>query len=137
MPWSFVLELHGWWHIFTGIGAYTCLSLLHPPMCTSSQPHPQTPSFPVPRSLPTLPTPSLADPLAVIALVEYLTSASEADTAAPSAEPSEQQLLRSRFAWPSSRFVTGGGAEKKVAADGGGGETDPLLRRTGDHQRED
>lgn len=25
MPWSFVLELHGWWHIFTGAGAYICL----------------------------------------------------------------------------------------------------------------
>jgi hypothetical protein len=22
MPWSFVLEFHGWWHIFTAIGAY-------------------------------------------------------------------------------------------------------------------
>jgi dihydroceramidase len=26
MPWSFVLELHGWWHIFTGMGAYICQS---------------------------------------------------------------------------------------------------------------
>jgi dihydroceramidase len=25
MPWSFLLELHGWWHIFTGVGAYICL----------------------------------------------------------------------------------------------------------------
>jgi dihydroceramidase len=25
MPWSFVLELHGWWHVFTGVGAYICL----------------------------------------------------------------------------------------------------------------
>lgn len=24
MPWSFALELHGWWHIFTGVGAYIC-----------------------------------------------------------------------------------------------------------------
>lgn len=24
MPWSFVFELHGWWHIFTGVGAYIC-----------------------------------------------------------------------------------------------------------------
>lgn len=24
MPWSFILELHGWWHILTGIGAYIC-----------------------------------------------------------------------------------------------------------------
>lgn len=29
MPWSFIFELHGWWHIFTGIGAYTCESY-HP-----------------------------------------------------------------------------------------------------------
>jgi dihydroceramidase len=25
MPWSFLFELHGWWHIFTGVGAYICL----------------------------------------------------------------------------------------------------------------
>jgi dihydroceramidase len=25
MPWSFVFELHGWWHIFTGMGAYICM----------------------------------------------------------------------------------------------------------------
>ncbi len=25
MPWSFALELHGWWHFFTGIGAYICM----------------------------------------------------------------------------------------------------------------
>jgi dihydroceramidase len=25
MPLSFLLELHGWWHIFTGIGAYICM----------------------------------------------------------------------------------------------------------------
>lgn len=24
MPWSFLLELHGWWHLFTGLGAYIC-----------------------------------------------------------------------------------------------------------------
>ena len=24
MPWSFVFELHGWWHVFTGMGAYIC-----------------------------------------------------------------------------------------------------------------
>jgi dihydroceramidase len=24
MPWSFVFELHGWWHVLTGIGAYIC-----------------------------------------------------------------------------------------------------------------
>jgi dihydroceramidase len=33
MPWSFLLELHGWWHIFTGIGAYICVSL-HVPFLT-------------------------------------------------------------------------------------------------------
>ncbi|RDW91101.1 hypothetical protein BP5796_02266 [Coleophoma crateriformis] len=27
MPWSFILEFHGWWHIFTGIGAYTSMAL--------------------------------------------------------------------------------------------------------------
>jgi len=27
MPWSFVLEFHGWWHIFTGIGAYIFIVL--------------------------------------------------------------------------------------------------------------
>lgn len=24
MPWSIVFELHGWWHTFTGVGAYIC-----------------------------------------------------------------------------------------------------------------
>lgn len=24
MPWSFVFEFHGWWHLFTGLGAYIC-----------------------------------------------------------------------------------------------------------------
>ncbi|CZT10101.1 related to YPC1-Alkaline Ceramidase [Rhynchosporium agropyri] len=28
MPWSFVLELHGWWHIFTGAGAYIFIALV-------------------------------------------------------------------------------------------------------------
>lgn len=28
MPWSFIFELHGWWHIFTGIGAYTFIALV-------------------------------------------------------------------------------------------------------------
>ncbi|KAM0129413.1 hypothetical protein ACHAPC_000825 [Botrytis cinerea] len=28
MPWSFVLELHGWWHILTGIGAYIFIALV-------------------------------------------------------------------------------------------------------------
>lgn len=26
MPWSFVLELHGYWHIFTGVGAYVFIA---------------------------------------------------------------------------------------------------------------
>ncbi|ESZ98467.1 hypothetical protein SBOR_1129 [Sclerotinia borealis F-4128] len=28
MPWSFILELHGWWHILTGIGAYIFIALV-------------------------------------------------------------------------------------------------------------
>jgi hypothetical protein len=28
MPFSFILELHGWWHIFTGIGAYVFIALV-------------------------------------------------------------------------------------------------------------
>lgn len=28
MPWSFMLELHGWWHIFTGVGAYIFIALV-------------------------------------------------------------------------------------------------------------
>lgn len=54
MPLSFLLELHGWWHIFTGIGAYICMYLI--------------------------PCHLLINPLeadltyTVIALVEYLTS---------------------------------------------------------------
>ena len=28
MPWSFVFELHGWWHIFTGMGAYIFIALV-------------------------------------------------------------------------------------------------------------
>ncbi|KAI9743953.1 MAG: hypothetical protein M1818_002687 [Claussenomyces sp. TS43310] len=28
MPWSFLLELHGYWHIFTGIGAYIFMALV-------------------------------------------------------------------------------------------------------------
>jgi len=28
MPWAFVFELHGWWHIFTGIGAYVGMALV-------------------------------------------------------------------------------------------------------------
>ncbi|KAF2657494.1 alkaline phytoceramidase [Lophiostoma macrostomum CBS 122681] len=28
LPWGFFLELHGWWHIFTGIGAYVGMALV-------------------------------------------------------------------------------------------------------------
>jgi len=28
MPFSFILELHGWWHIFTGVGAYIFIALV-------------------------------------------------------------------------------------------------------------
>ncbi|EPE27582.1 hypothetical protein GLAREA_04373 [Glarea lozoyensis ATCC 20868] len=28
LPWSFVLELHGWWHILTGLGAYIFIALV-------------------------------------------------------------------------------------------------------------
>ncbi|RAH75722.1 ceramidase [Aspergillus aculeatinus CBS 121060] len=28
VPWAFVLELHGWWHIFTGVGAYTFIAVI-------------------------------------------------------------------------------------------------------------
>lgn len=28
MPWGFLLELHGWWHILTGIGAYVGMALV-------------------------------------------------------------------------------------------------------------
>jgi len=28
MPWGFILELHGWWHILTGIAAYTFIALI-------------------------------------------------------------------------------------------------------------
>ncbi|KAF2639812.1 alkaline phytoceramidase [Massarina eburnea CBS 473.64] len=28
LPWAFLFELHGWWHIFTGIGAYTGMALV-------------------------------------------------------------------------------------------------------------
>lgn len=49
MPLSFLLELHGWWHIFTGIGAYICMF--------------SAPTF---QSLDLI--------YLVIALVEYLTS---------------------------------------------------------------
>lgn len=27
MPWGMILELHGWWHIFTGMGAYVGMAL--------------------------------------------------------------------------------------------------------------
>lgn len=55
MPWAFVLELHGWWHILTGIGAYICMysSLVHIGNMALCGP---------------------SNSLTVIALVEYLTS---------------------------------------------------------------
>ncbi|KAF2164548.1 hypothetical protein M409DRAFT_24948 [Zasmidium cellare ATCC 36951] len=28
MPWSFVLEFHGWWHVLTAVGAFTFMSLV-------------------------------------------------------------------------------------------------------------
>ncbi|CAI6252061.1 unnamed protein product [Periconia digitata] len=28
LPWAFIFELHGWWHIFTGIGAYMGMALV-------------------------------------------------------------------------------------------------------------
>ncbi|RAL10184.1 ceramidase [Aspergillus homomorphus CBS 101889] len=28
LPWAFLLELHGWWHIFTGVGAYTFIAVI-------------------------------------------------------------------------------------------------------------
>ncbi|KAL5362645.1 ceramidase [Aspergillus floccosus] len=28
LPWAFVLELHGWWHICTGIGAYIFIAVI-------------------------------------------------------------------------------------------------------------
>ncbi|KAJ5165919.1 hypothetical protein N7492_006215 [Penicillium capsulatum] len=28
LPWAWALELHGWWHIFTGIGAYTFIAVI-------------------------------------------------------------------------------------------------------------
>ncbi|KAF2463199.1 alkaline ceramidase-like protein [Lindgomyces ingoldianus] len=28
LPWGFLLELHGWWHILTGIGAYVGMALV-------------------------------------------------------------------------------------------------------------
>lgn len=28
MPWGWVLELHGWWHAFTGLGAYIFIALV-------------------------------------------------------------------------------------------------------------
>ncbi|KAH7130607.1 alkaline ceramidase-like protein [Dendryphion nanum] len=28
LPWAFIFELHGWWHIFTGIGAYIGMALV-------------------------------------------------------------------------------------------------------------
>ena len=28
LPWGFLFELHGWWHVLTGIGAYTGMALV-------------------------------------------------------------------------------------------------------------
>lgn len=28
LPWGFLFELHGWWHICTGIGAYVGMALI-------------------------------------------------------------------------------------------------------------
>jgi dihydroceramidase len=28
MPWSFVLEFHGWWHILTAVGAYVFMVMV-------------------------------------------------------------------------------------------------------------
>lgn len=55
MPLSFLLELHGWWHIFTGIGAYICMFL-------------------VPCHAPIYRLLEIQLTYPVIALVEYLTS---------------------------------------------------------------
>lgn len=78
MPLSFLLELHGWWHIFTGIGAYICKStaiwnlVFHNAVKAICE----------------------ADlTCVVIALVEYLTSEE-------AGEP-----LAGRFAWPVDIFL--------------------------------
>jgi dihydroceramidase len=75
MPLSFLLELHGWWHIFTGLGAYICSSI--------------SPHFHIFAK-------AFQDEILikiVIALVEYLTS----DEAG--------QPLGNRFAWPVGMIV--------------------------------
>ncbi|RFU32316.1 hypothetical protein B7463_g4041, partial [Scytalidium lignicola] len=28
MPWSFILEFHGWWHILTGVGVYVLIAVV-------------------------------------------------------------------------------------------------------------
>ena len=28
MPWSFVLEFHGWWHVLTAVGAYLFMAMV-------------------------------------------------------------------------------------------------------------
>ncbi|EQK99827.1 arylsulfatase [Ophiocordyceps sinensis CO18] len=35
LPWAFLLELHGWWHIFTAIGGYTAVAVVD--MITSGE----------------------------------------------------------------------------------------------------
>jgi dihydroceramidase len=29
MPWSFLLEFHGWWHFFTAVGAYVFMVMVN------------------------------------------------------------------------------------------------------------
>ncbi|SLM36378.1 Ceramidase [Lasallia pustulata] len=41
MPWGFLFELHGWWHILTGVGAYVFIVLAE--FLTSTHDH-NTPS---------------------------------------------------------------------------------------------
>jgi dihydroceramidase len=28
MPWGFLLELHGWWHVLTAVGAYVFMVMV-------------------------------------------------------------------------------------------------------------
>ncbi|PWY95011.1 ceramidase [Aspergillus sclerotioniger CBS 115572] len=34
LPWAFLLELHGWWHIFTGVGAYIFIAVVDHLLCS-------------------------------------------------------------------------------------------------------
>jgi dihydroceramidase len=38
MPFSILLELHGWWHILTAIGAYTFMALVEFLTCPEHHP---------------------------------------------------------------------------------------------------